>query len=75
MRMHCALRLLSSSDGVPVDGGRQRQECIVDKVENLAKQFGRRLTFTAIGIGDKEKFDMLEYMVILALSLSLDYLR
>jgi len=34
-----------------------------DKVENLAKQFGRRLTFTAIGIGDKEKFDMLEHMV------------
>jgi Mg-chelatase subunit ChlD len=59
----CATALLFLSDGVPSDGGVQSKERIVGKVENLAKNFGRRLAFTAIGIGDKKQFDMLQQMV------------
>lgn len=59
----CAAALLFLSDGVPSDGGKQSDERIVEKVENLSKNFGRRLTFTAIGIGDKDQFNVLQQMV------------
>jgi hypothetical protein len=59
----CAAALLFLSDGAPSDVGIMRKENIIDKVESLAKNFGRRLTFTAIGIGCKDEFDMLQNMV------------
>jgi hypothetical protein len=70
----CALALIFLSDGAPSDAyigkGYSVDECkhrIATKVENLAKQFGRRLAFTAIGIGDRKDFETLEQMVNAAL--------
>ena len=40
---------------------------IAARVEALASQFGRRLSFSAIGIGDTPHFDALQYMVDAAL--------
>jgi hypothetical protein len=72
----CALALIFLSDGVPSDAyvgrGYGVDECkhrIATKVENLAKQFGRRLALTAIGIGEKKDFETLKQMV----SAALDY--
>ena len=59
----CAAALLFLSDGAPSDKGPARRKEIVEKVEALAKRFGRRLTFTTIGIGDKDEFEMLQKMV------------
>ena len=66
----CALALLFLSDGKPSDMALERGSTsedvggrIVQKVESLAKQFGRRLSFTALGIGDMENFSTLESMV------------
>jgi hypothetical protein len=58
----CAAALLFLSDGAPSDGGDGTAK-IISKVESLAKTFGRRLTFTAIGIGDCEEFRTLQNMV------------
>jgi hypothetical protein len=70
----CALALIFLSDGAPSDAcvgkGYSVDQCklrIATKVENLAKQFGRRLAFTAIGIGDRKDFETLEQMVDAAL--------
>ena len=59
----CAAALIFLSDGAPSDRGPMRKENIIEKVESLAKSFGRRLTFTAIGIGDLDDFSMLQRMV------------
>jgi Mg-chelatase subunit ChlD len=59
----CAAALLFLSDGAPSDKGSTSRQEIVAKVESLAKKFGRRLTFTTIGIGSNEEFDMLQKMV------------
>jgi Mg-chelatase subunit ChlD len=59
----CAAALLFLSDGLPSDKGRTCRKEIVEKVESLAKNFGRRLTFTTIGIGSNEEFEMLQKMV------------
>jgi Mg-chelatase subunit ChlD len=58
----CAAALLFLSDGAPSDKGKNNKQSIIEKVESLAKQFGRRLTFTTIGIGDKDDFHMLQEM-------------
>lgn len=59
----CAAALIFLSDGAPSDHGPMVRESIVEKVESLAKSFGRRLTFTTIGIGDLDDFSMLQRMV------------
>ena len=66
----CAMALIFLSDGAPSDfmlsKGATKDEwrCIIsERVERLAEKFGRRLTFTAIGIGDYESFETLEKMV------------
>jgi hypothetical protein len=57
----CAISLTFLSDGRPSDEfGSGLSE---DKVGDLAKLFGRRLTFKAIAIGDYDHFDMLKRMV------------
>jgi hypothetical protein len=69
----CAVGLLFLSDGKPSDtfdlrGLTPEQNClrrekfICEQVENLAKQFGRRLTFHAVGLGDSD-FSTLQLMV------------
>jgi hypothetical protein len=66
----CAMALLFLSDGKPSDWFLNRDitkedwnNQIVEKVESLAKQFGRRLTFSAMGVGDMVDFVTLERMV------------
>jgi hypothetical protein len=66
----CAVSLTFLSDGRPSDAatgyGMDKEVCfqiIEDTVGNLAKQFGRRLTFKAVAIGDYDDFDMLKRMV------------
>jgi Alpha-kinase family/von Willebrand factor type A domain len=59
----CAASLLFLSDGAPSDVGPMGKESIIAKVESLAQKFGRRLTFTTIGIGSKDEFGMLHKMV------------
>jgi len=66
----CALALTLLSDGKPSDaacGGNLSYDewntKIVSQVGDLARQFGRRLTFAAIGIGDMNNFAVLESMV------------
>ncbi|GKZ00218.1 hypothetical protein MPSEU_000974700 [Mayamaea pseudoterrestris] len=65
MNTSCANALLFLSDGRPSDPsvGQGGIDDIVDKVGSLASNFGRRLTFTAIGMGDYNEFDVLEKMV------------
>jgi len=63
----CAMALTFLSDGRPSDCGRLPQDewgaRIARRVGNLAQKFGRRLSFTAIGVGDYSQFDLLERMV------------
>ena len=59
----CALALCFLSDGRPSDQGRA-SDSILKNVESLGMRFGRRLTFTAIGIGNhSDEFEMLKNMV------------
>jgi hypothetical protein len=59
----CALALCFMSDGRPSDQGRGR-DAILESVESLSTRFGRRLSFSAIGIGnDTHEFEMLHSMV------------
>ena len=58
----CALALCFLSDGRPSDQGRA-SDSILKNVESLGMRFGRRLTFTAIGIGNhSDEFEMLRNM-------------
>jgi hypothetical protein len=68
MNTSCAHALLFLSDGRPSDAsvGQGGVEDIIAKIGNLASNFGRRLNFTAIGIGDYQEFDVLESMVAAA---------
>jgi len=62
----CALALCFMSDGRPSDqgGGTTR---ILEKMESLSMRFGRRLSFSAIGIGsDDNEFAALQQMVEVA---------
>ena len=68
----CAMALIFLSDGAPSDHFFEKgdvldhekwRSVIANRVERLAEKFGRRLTFTAIGIGDLESFETLEKMV------------
>jgi hypothetical protein len=66
----CALALCFLSDGCPSDcavkKGYTKEEWklkISERVGNLAKMFGRRLTFAAIGIGSPDDFGTLRDMV------------
>jgi len=66
----CAMALCFLSDGKPSDAAVEKylpkeiaEELIVERVSSLARKFGRRLTFTAIGIGDSGDFATLERMV------------
>lgn len=66
----CAVGLIFLSDGAPSDAAIDRnltkEECqlqIAAKIEQLSMKFGRRLSFTAIAIGDQEHFETLERMV------------
>lgn len=65
----CAMALIFLSDGKPSDYIKKgetkedRLSAIAKRVESLASLFGRRLTFTAIGIGDYDAFETLETMV------------
>ena len=61
----CAAALFFLSDGKPSDTGNKTQ-LIEESVRSLAEKFGRRLTFTAVGIGDLENFDTLNDMVEVA---------
>lgn len=56
----CALLLTFLSDGRPSDSNKQ---LLIDRVGQLAKRFGRRLNFEAIGLGDLDNFDTLQAMV------------
>lgn len=65
----CAMALVFLSDGKPSDralaklGSKEQFDKIIsDRVGSLAKKFGRRLTFTTIGIGDSDDFGTLEKM-------------
>jgi Mg-chelatase subunit ChlD len=68
----CAVGVLFLSDGKPSDtftsgltseqNMLRREKLICEQVENLAKQFGRRLTFQAVGLGDSD-FSTLKLMV------------
>jgi hypothetical protein len=65
----CALSILFLSDGRPsdhvtlrIDPSLAMQE-VAKHVETLASQFGRRLTFSAIGMGKSDDFEMLQMMV------------
>jgi len=60
MNASCALLLTFLSDGRPSDSNKQ---LLIDRVGHLAKRFGRRLNFEAIGIGDLDNFDTLQAMV------------
>lgn len=63
----CALALCFLSDGRPSDQGSEGRESIIEKVESLGKRFGRRLSFSAIGMGcDSREFEMLRSMVDVA---------
>jgi hypothetical protein len=69
----CAAAFMFLSDGKPSDyattPGKTPEEWdkeIVTTVGHLARNFGRRLNFTAIGIGDLEDFTLLEKMVAAA---------
>ena len=69
----CALVLSFLSDGKPSDCTMSRGETheswiatIHETVADLAKKFGRRLTFAAIGIGNPDNFDLLKAMVATA---------
>jgi Mg-chelatase subunit ChlD len=66
----CALMLAFLSDGKPSDSclGRKRSTeqwnaILVDRIGQLAKNFGRRLNFEAIGIGSLDDFETLQGMV------------
>jgi Mg-chelatase subunit ChlD len=68
----CALMLTFLSDGKPSDrhcGSEEKRtheqwnQLIVDRVGQLAKNFGRRLNFEAIGIGSLDDFKTLQGMV------------
>lgn len=65
----CAIALLFLSDGKPSDWYLHHEmsrgewnDHIVEKVKSLAKQFGRRLTFNTLGVGDMDDFVTLERM-------------
>lgn len=60
----CVAALMVISDGAPPDEG-PIYNGYIEKIESLAKSFGRRLTFTAIGIGDLDDYsvNMLKSMV------------
>jgi uncharacterized protein YegL len=68
----CAPALIFLSDGSPSDHMQHRicvheqEEMIAEVMSQLAKRLGRRLTFTAIGIGDKTQFKTLQRMVDVA---------
>jgi hypothetical protein len=66
----CAMALCFLSDGKPSDAAVYKyatkekfEDMIISRVGSLAKKFGRRLTFTAIGIGINDDFGTLEKMV------------
>jgi hypothetical protein len=66
----CALALSFLSDGRPSDWfldrsktKREWSSLLAERVGELAKKFGRRLTFAAIGIGNSDDFDTLKEMV------------
>lgn len=67
----CALALSFLSDGKPSDAACMVKsntkvcwrDMLVTRVGELAKQFGRRLTFAAIGIGNSDDFSTLRDMV------------
>jgi Alpha-kinase family len=68
MNTSCALGLIFLSDGAPSDCspselGTSSEDAIMAQIGVLSSKFGRRLTFTAIGIGDKVKFNTLKAMV------------
>jgi hypothetical protein len=61
----CALAVCFISDGKPSDflKGGNMEGSIKESVESMGKRFGRRLTFTAVGIGSNaDEFDMLRSM-------------
>jgi von Willebrand factor type A domain len=68
----CAAAILFLSDGAPSDqiylqapkGLRftVRDETMIETVESFARKFGRRLTFTTVGIGSKNEFPLLQRM-------------
>ena len=63
----CALAVCFISDGRPSDSGLNRDNRILQAVETLGKKFGRRLTFTTVGIGSSpDEFDMLRTMADMA---------
>jgi Alpha-kinase family/von Willebrand factor type A domain len=69
----CAPALMFLSDGAPSDQryleapkGQSitlRDKNMIETIESLAKKFGRQLTFTAVGIGSDNEFDLLQRMV------------
>ena len=65
----CAMGLCFISDGKPSDHTQLAvnkddvSSLICDRVATLAKKFGRRLQFDAVGIGSSDNFDTLQDMV------------
>jgi hypothetical protein len=65
----CALGLCFISDGKPSDhitlqnNTEDVKNIVTDRVASLAKKFGRRLQFDAVGIGSADDFNLLEAMV------------
>ena len=65
----CAMGLCFISDGKPSDHvhlslhKNDIPSLVCDRVATLAKKFGRRLQFDAVGIGSSENFDALQDMV------------
>jgi Alpha-kinase family/von Willebrand factor type A domain len=57
----CVQTLMILSDGRPSD--MRDKDQIMSEVERMASEFGRRLTFTAVGIGSGADFDILRGMV------------
>lgn len=68
----CAPALIFLSDGSPSDhmdhhiDTSEQDDMISEVVSEISRKLGRRLTFTAIGIGDKTQFKTLRRMVDVA---------
>lgn len=68
----CAPTLIFLSDGAPSDhmdhyiSPKDQDDLIGEVISKIARKLGRRLNFTAIGIGDKTEFKTLQRMVNVA---------
>lgn len=58
-----ALSLVFLTDGRPSDRRNECERQLLPTIRSLAERYGRRLSFSAVGMGDGAQFDLLERMV------------